>query len=117
MVSENVTLGAQMIGNERERQIKLWGDAHDDKHRNGELAEAAIVYVRCALTASNPHSSLAAAPMPDPPSDWPWEAEWFDPKWSDPVRTLVKAGALIAAEIDRLLRAGSPDPLKGETDA
>lgn len=103
-MSEPTTVGARMIVNERERQLKLWDEGHDAKHVHGELAEAAIVYVRCALTAVNPHSSLAAAPMPEPPSDWPWEQEWFKPSWSDPVRNLVKAGALIAAELDRLHR-------------
>lgn len=96
--------GAWLIDAERDRQIHLWGVEHDDEHRGGQLAEAAGVYVRCALTNINPDSPQAAAPMGWPPSDWPWDVESFDPKWSDPVRTLVKAGALIAAEIDRLLR-------------
>ena len=33
--------------------------------------------------------------------DWPWAKKWWKPS-DDPVRNLVKAGALIAAEIDRL---------------
>ena len=33
-------------------------------------------------------------------SDWPWPPEFWKPS-DDPVRNLVKAGALIAAEIDR----------------
>ncbi len=32
---------------------------------------------------------------------WPWFDGW-KPDLSDPIRNLVKAGALIAAEIDRL---------------
>ena len=32
---------------------------------------------------------------------WPFDDEWFKPS-IDPVRQLTKAGALIAAEIDRL---------------
>jgi len=32
---------------------------------------------------------------------WPWGSEWWKPS-KDPIRDLVKAGALIAAEIDRL---------------
>jgi hypothetical protein len=31
---------------------------------------------------------------------WPWSFEWWKPK--DRIRNLVRAGALIAAEIDRL---------------
>ena len=37
-----------------------------------------------------------------PPSTahWPWDDEWWNPS-PDPITNLVKAGALIAAEIDR----------------
>jgi len=37
------------------------------------------------------------------PFTWPWEASWWKPS-DDPIRNLAKAGALIAAEIDRLQR-------------
>jgi hypothetical protein len=36
------------------------------------------------------------------PIHWPWDASWWKPK--DVIRNLVRAGALIAAEIDRLRR-------------
>jgi hypothetical protein len=38
-----------------------------------------------------------------PPRDWPdnWSEDWFKAS-VDPIRNLVKAGALIAAEIDRI---------------
>ena len=36
---------------------------------------------------------------------WPFDAIWLK-LTDDPIRNLVKAGALIAAEIDRLQRAG-----------
>ena len=42
--------------------------------------------------------------LPAPAHDWPWGSEYWKPS-EDPVRNLVKAGALIAAEIDRLNRA------------
>lgn len=32
---------------------------------------------------------------------WPWDAKWWKPS-DDPIKNLVKSGALIAAEIDRL---------------
>ena len=40
-----------------------------------------------------------------PRFDWPssWNTSWWKPS-ADPIRNLVKAGALIAAEIDRLQR-------------
>jgi hypothetical protein len=39
-----------------------------------------------------------------PPPNWPWDAKWWKPS-VDHVRNLVKAGALIAAEIDRMIAA------------
>lgn len=40
----------------------------------------------------------------------PWDAEWWKPS-ADPIRNLEKAGALLAAGIDRLiaLRPAEPD--------
>lgn len=102
--------GAERIADERMRQIGAlnWSDEHDDGHDRGELAYAAVCY---------------AAP--------PWERErdWLKDMWpwddTDPadtpkpgaysqrdtpenvttrMRELEKAGALIAAEIDRLDR-------------
>jgi hypothetical protein len=40
---------------------------------------------------------------------WPWEPEGWKPS-DDPIRNLVKAGSLIAAEIDRLLAEPHPVP-------
>lgn len=44
------------------------------------------------------------------PRYWPWEPGWWKPgkgnSYADRVRELVKAGALIAAEIDRLQMVG-----------
>lgn len=37
---------------------------------------------------------------------WPWGAGWWKP--SEPKRMLVKAGALVAAEIDRQERLAAP---------
>jgi hypothetical protein len=37
------------------------------------------------------------------PARWPWSQDWWKP--TNPRRDLVKAGALIAAEIERLDRA------------
>ena len=35
---------------------------------------------------------------------WPWKEAWWKPTPEDRIRELVKAGALIVAEIDRLRR-------------
>lgn len=98
--------GTQLIRDERERQQLLegYGPYHDDMHRSGELNDAAISYAQAAAKQARgePLSCLqsmeSAGMIP-----WPWEASYWKPS-ADPIRNLVRAGALIAAEIDRLQR-------------
>ncbi|MGC3576545.1 hypothetical protein ACPTKM_04120 [Pseudomonas aeruginosa] len=82
---------------ERKRQVEVegWTPEHDDKHNGGELADAAACY---ALWAGgiNPGNWREF---------WPWAPEWL--KHSEPRRMLVKAGALILAEIERLDRVAA----------
>lgn len=91
--------GVELIAKERQRQIEKegWSADHDDTHAGGELAHAGAAYARAAAMQANGHA-------PRIPHDlWPWGSEWWKAS-EDPVRNLVKAGALIAAEIDRLRR-------------
>lgn len=93
--------GIELITEERTRQHeKLWGDAHDDEHTEGELAKAAAVYALDEETR-NDHLSMIPGKEPDL---WPFYPEWYKPTPENRVRELQKAGALIAAEIDRLQR-------------
>lgn len=87
--------GIELIASERERQILAegWTPEHDDAHAHGELCGAAMCYI----------ANRDVTTTREPPLGWPWEREWWKPS-DDPVRNLVKAGALIAAEIDRLQR-------------
>ena len=87
-----LTDAARDVLAERRRQVgqEGWTPAHDDEHANGELATAAGAY---ALFNDN-----APAPF-----FWPWDASWWKPTGRR--RNLVKAGALILAEIERLDRA------------
>ena len=84
--------GLELISQERQRQVSVEGftQEHDDKATDGQLALAA----RCYAAAS-----CYSSPMP---LSWPWLPRWWKPE--DKIRNLVKAGALIAAEIDRLQR-------------
>ena len=84
------------IAAERRRQIEAegWTPEHDDAYRQGHLADAAACYALCA------HDTGAKRSIP---AWWPWRNEWWKP--STTRRDLVKAGALIAAEIERLDRA------------
>jgi hypothetical protein len=82
--------GAELIIQERQRQIDVegWTVEHDGHHQNGELIAAAIFYADEATSAM----------------EWPWD-ELPRSRGDDRIRDLTKAGALIAAEIDRLVRA------------
>ena len=98
-----VSAAARDVLAERQRQISVegWTPEHDDEHSSGELALAAACY---ALVANQPLERKA----PMCPGSWPWRYEWWKP--SDRRRDLIKAGALILAEIERLDRAAA---LKG----
>lgn len=87
---------------ERLRQMhqEHWSTQHDDRHTRGELAQAAGCY---ALHAGQPEPAQVRPGYA--PQDWPWEARWWKPK--DRRRDLVRAGALIVAEIERLDRAAA----------
>lgn len=91
--------GIELITDERNRQVAKEGYSaeHDEAHDDNELVDAAGAYA-CADDETEPV-----------PFDWPWDHEAWKP--SDRIRNLVKAGALIAAEIDRLQRLDS-QPIK-----
>ena len=97
--------GAEMIAAERRRQVEAegWTPDHDDEHDACELTQAAVAYAIHAVGEKNgvcwPEDDQGA------PIGWPWHPSWWKPS-GDPIRNLVKAGALIAAAIDRLQRAG-----------
>lgn len=102
---ETAKRGILEIAQERSRQIteEGWTAEHDDEHGNGELSAAAASYVALASHQCMPvgvgPSDYAA------PASWPrsWADRWWKPSDS-PIRNLQKAGAMIAAEIDRLRR-------------
>lgn len=79
---------------ERRRQVEVegWTPEHDDEHKDFELTLAAIVYAESAVGYH-----------PTCPDTWPWAESWFKPTTAR--RDLVKAGALILAEIERIDRA------------
>lgn len=93
-----LTTAAQDVLAERNRQITAegWTPEHDDKHDMGSLATAAGCYAMYTL----------AYPAGDPHPNWPWDKAWWKPS-QDNRRNLVKAGALILAEIERLDRAAA----------
>lgn len=94
--------GVQAIAAERARQIKLegWASVHDDVHVRGEIAGAAACYLLHGLDVGRVDLKDRVRALVI--ELWPWAADWWKPK--DRRRDLVRAGALIAAEIDRLDR-------------
>ena len=101
--------GVQLIAKERERQkpVEGWSSQHDDGHEDGELALAAACYAlpsnwRANVTRNVRHLTMT---LDLRALLWPWQNGWWRPTPRDRVRELAKAGALIAAEIDRLQRA------------
>ena len=90
--------GLELIIAERERQITQegWSKERDAaEHQNGELAMAAACYAFDAVALPTIDAKRFVF------DNWPWSRKWWKPTPDDPIRQLTKAGALIAAEIDR----------------
>lgn len=90
--------GIELIAEERSRQINDldYTATHDQVYDNQELSKAAACYLLYADAYPN---------RGEPPPLWPWDDEYWKPK--DYLKDLVRAGALIAAEIDMLQRTKS----------
>lgn len=93
---------------ERKRQVETegWSVEHDDYHSDGEMARAAACY---AMTGSAAwlcnKAKREAKEFSRTPHDWPWDKAWWKPK--DRRRDLIRAAALIVAEIERIDRQQS----------
>jgi len=107
-------LGVKLIKAERQRQLDKegWTPEHDDGHNKGELAISAGCYA--LLDEARRNHAVAGFVR----GLWPFGSCYFKPTVADRVRELTKAGALIAAEIDRLERiAEVKAPVANEVDA
>lgn len=100
--------GIELIADERQRQVEKegWTPEHDDAHIRNELPLAAKSYLwhviaRGWVCETEDLKSTYKTERADSYC-WPWDESWWKPK--NPVQDLVRAGALIAAEIDRLNR-------------
>ena len=93
--------GVRAIADERQRQVDAEGYSaeNDADYKAGKLANAALAYVQVAAMdlAAGGRSHIAKG---SPPACWPWHRLWWKPR--DARRDLVRAGALIAAQIDVL---------------
>ncbi|MEH5620141.1 hypothetical protein PO583_01215 [Escherichia coli] len=77
---------------QRQKAVEGWTSEHDDKYGKSQLLWASSCYV---LNTIQPFNRI--------PMDWPWAPEWWKP--TNPRRDMVKAGALILAELERIDRA------------
>lgn len=141
-MSEKTKTGIELIAEERQRQIEKegWTPEHDSEHDNMELSGAAGCYIANAINHHykedfgggkhkarfqyyhNPESNfftnsgdrgdrrLNGGGWKD---GWPWDKSWDKREKHDKLRSLQIAGALIAAEIDRLTRNTS-NPCEGK---
>lgn len=88
--------GIELIASERKRQIEKegWTPEHDSEHVCGELSDAAICYAMRGYWKTRLSTWFDMI--------WPFGIELYKPSENNRVRDLAKAGALIAAEIDRI---------------
>jgi hypothetical protein len=88
---------------ERLRQVDSegFGPAHDDRYHNWELARAGVCYATVATHKDRTRKESAKRAFA--PGTWPWHLDWWKPK--DRRRDLVRAAALLIAEIERMDRA------------
>lgn len=99
---------------ERRRQIMVegWTPEHDDQHERGELALAAATYAYAAGLSdrrrANISGNFSLANNSVARELWPFETIWWKP--TDRRRDLVKAAALLLAEIERLDRLAAVNP-------
>lgn len=94
---------------ERTRQMTVEGltPEHDDVHSDGEIARAAECYAH--VGSSGAFSKLAKSDKDQfgvVPNNWPWDDKWWKPK--DKRSNLVRAAALLIAEIERIDRNEKP---------
>jgi hypothetical protein len=102
------------IAAERRRQVEVegWTPEHDDTHRFGEMAAAAASYAWFSTFSSDARAEMEFGPKRGFINLlwWMWPRSWSDRWWKpkDRRRDLIRAAALIVAEIERLDRAASP---------
>lgn len=99
-LGQRMSAAAYDVLKERARQIsgEGWTLEHDNEHTDAQLPSAALCYVYASIFD----------PIYFLPRYWPWDRKWWKP--SDSRRNLVKAAALIVAEIERIDRASSALP-------
>jgi hypothetical protein len=106
--------GIELIAEERQKQINGHGydNEHDEMETAFQLSSAAAMCICSAInidakehTHYDDMGNVARFQLRQNETkkwgeQWPWDFDWRD--GDDKIKLLTKAGALIAAEIDRL---------------
>lgn len=96
--------GIDRIAYERDRQLLEEGFTRKRdraEYPDGQLARVAALYALPRAWRALPLEEYDNRTLLE--VAWPWTWQWWKPSENDRIRELEKAGALIAAEIDRLL--------------
>ncbi|WP_313400144.1 hypothetical protein [Acinetobacter variabilis] len=94
--------------NERQRQInqEFYSTENDDEYKQNELLRAAVCYAENVVRRGWVFDSSFGPDVyqeEEVPDLWPWDLDFWRPK--NPRRDLVRAAALIIAEIERIDRS------------
>lgn len=110
--------GIELIAGERMRQIEKEGfDAkHDHEHRNDALAIAGGIYAMPEKARLFTSYGKDGDKENYYPLLWPFEPKMYKPTPDDRKRELIKAGALIAAELDRMIEQENFEKWKAEQE-
>ena len=98
VLSAGSALGDVHLERLRQIDVENRSPVDDDDYSLGQLAYAAAGYAQGSVPAQQVQGCLR-------PSYWPWHPRWWKP--GSPRRMLVKAGALILSEIERIDRQAS----------
>lgn len=106
--------GLEIIAQERKRQIEVKGytPEHDDEHDLGELSLAAALYALPYDARQGDEPLIDQADFINLHITLETGCEFYVDPEPDPIRRLAKAGALIAAEIDRRQRLAQRKEVK-----
>lgn len=104
----------------RQIEVEGWSPEHDDQHDDYSLAKAASVYAACAAVGKADRAVMDLHGLRGTPGKlqelWPlsWDISWLKPR--NRRRDLIKAAALIIAEIERLDRAATKSLEESDND-
>jgi len=113
---DGLSAAARDVVAERRRHMEGedWTPEHDDEHQLGEMAQAAAAYAAAAALDGPGRAVLDEFGETGTPARikamWPWDWKWWKPK--NRRQDLVRSGALILAELERIDRAAMREQVK-----